>query len=97
MITAVQRANSKDFSPPPTGQQVASRMIEKTLAIGVNAPQKSKRPVSAKASVFHRLTFPVVELWTAESNSIPMILTRNKNSAAPGNPVGNIEKSRCTD
>ena len=71
-------------------------MIENKLAIGVNAPQKSKRLVSAKASVFHRLTFTAVELWTVESNSIPMILTRSKNSAAPGNPVGNIEKSRCT-
>ena len=85
-----------DLGPSHAGQESASRSIDSTLAIGVKTPNKSRKVMSARATIRHRLTLSVDELWIFKSNSIPIILTRNKNSAAPGNPVGNIEKSRCT-
>lgn len=97
IITSVWRQNSNDLGPSHTGQQIASKTIENTLAIGVNAPQRRRRLISARAKVFHRGMSPIAEFWTVESNSIPMTEARSKNRAAPGKPAGNIENSRCTD
>jgi len=64
--------------------------------MGVNAPQRSRTLVRARTRAFDRLMLQVTELWAVESNSIPITVTRNKNSATPGKPAGNTEKSRCT-
>jgi hypothetical protein len=96
METSMWRATSADLNPSHPGQYVASMPIEIALASGVNAPRQSSNPVTASSSAFHGLMLCRDSLDSAETRSIPATPIRNRSKAAPGNPAGNIEKSRCT-
>lgn len=96
IITRADIENSSDLCSSHAGQQIASKMTENAQVIGVKTPNKSRRLIREKTPIFHTLTFSIVEFWNMESMSIPMTQTRNRNSATPGSPSGNIEKSRCT-
>jgi hypothetical protein len=56
IITKTWIENSKDLSGSHAGQHDASRVMENRVATGVNAPQKRKKLVRAKATILHGLT-----------------------------------------